>query len=118
MNLTAQGSLPNTNTTRTFTHENVFHARSLADAELVDPGLTLTYSNATKNFTVEATTGIAAWTWLDNPAGTLLNFDANAFWLMPGQPREVGYTLKSDSTDGDWVEDVSVESLWNNTLAR
>lgn len=113
----AQGQLPNTDQTRTFYHENLFHPFPLSKAKLVDPGITLSYSNETKNFTVEATTGVAVWTWLDNPAGTLLNFDANAFILLPGQPREVGYTLKSDSTGGDWVNEVTVESLWNNTLA-
>ena len=117
MNMTAQGRLPNTNVTRTFNHENFFHAFSLADAELVDPGLTLQYDNSTKNFTVTATKGVAAWTWLDNPAGTLLNFDSNGFLLLKGQSRRVGYTLKSDDTSGDWVNQVTVESLYNNTLS-
>ena len=117
MNVTAQGSLPNTNTSSTFNHQNFFHAVSLAEAKLVDPGIMLTYSNATKNFTVEATTGVAAWTWLDYPAGTVANFDSNAFLLLPGQPRSVGYTVKTDSSNGAWVEGVTVQSLWNNTLA-
>ncbi|KAL9132447.1 MAG: hypothetical protein Q9175_006381, partial [Cornicularia normoerica] len=60
MNITAQGQLPNTNITMTtFNHENFFHASSLAEAQLVDPGIVLTYDNETKNFTVEAKTGIA-----------------------------------------------------------
>ena len=118
MSVSAQGSLPNDPTPRTFNHENFFHTNSLAEAKLVDPGIQLSYSNDTKNFTVQATTGIAAWTWLDYPAGVLLNFDTNGFLLLPGQPKEVGYTLKSDSTGGQWVEEVTVESLWNNTLAE
>lgn len=117
MNITAQGQLPNTDTTTMFNHENFFHAFSLADAELVDPGIVLRYDNTTKNFTVEATTGIAVWTWLDYPAGALLNFAENGFLLLPGRPREVGFTLKNDSTGGAWVDGVTVESLWNNTLA-
>ncbi|KAL2049422.1 hypothetical protein ABVK25_010326 [Lepraria finkii] len=117
MNITAEGHLPNTKSKTTFNHDNFFHANSLADAELVDPGISLTYSNHTQNFTVEATSGIAVWTWLDYPAGVLLNFDTNGFLLLPGQPREVSYTLKSDSTNGSWTGQVSVESLWNNTLA-
>jgi beta-mannosidase len=117
MNITAEGQLPNTNTTTAFTHENFFHARSLAEAELIDPGITLTYSADTDNFTVEATSAIAVWTWLDYPAGVLLNFDSNGFLLLPGQPREISYTLKSDTTNGSWVNKVTVESLWNNTLA-
>ena len=117
MNVTAQGQLPNTDTTTTFNHENFFHPFSLAEAELVDPAITLSYDNTTQNFTVEATTGIAVWAWLDNPAGTLLNFDSNGFLLLPGRPREISYTLKSDTTGGQWVDDVTVESLWNNTLS-
>lgn len=117
LNITAQGRLPNTDADTTFAHENFFHAFSLADAALVDPGLVLTYDDSTASFTVEATTGVAVWTWLDYPAGPLLNFHDNAFLLLPGEPREVGYTLKSDSTGGAWVRGVTVESLWNNTLA-
>ena len=118
MNVSAQGFLPNDPTPRTFNHENFFHANSLAEAKLVDPGIQLSYSNETKNFTVEAKTGVAAWTWLDYPAGALLNFDSNGFLLLPGRPREVSYTLKSDSTGGEWVSGVTVQSLWNNTLAE
>lgn len=119
MSISAQGQLPNTDQTRTFHHENFFHAVPLSRAKLVDPGIALRYSDDTKNFTLEATTGVAVWTWLDYPAGTLLNFDTNAFILVPGQPREVGYTLKSeDGTDGEWVKNVTVQSLWNNTLAE
>lgn len=118
INVTAHGHLPNTDHPTTFQHENFFHAVPLARANLVDPGITLRHSNATRKFTVEATTGVAAWTWLDYPAGTLLHFDANAFLLLPGRPREVGYTLKSDQSGGEWVDRVTVQSLWNNTLAE
>ena len=117
MNISAQGQLPNTNTATTFTHENFFHAESLANAKLVNPGLRLTYDSSAQVFTVDATSGVAVWTWIDYPAGVLLNFDMNGFLLLPGQPREVGYTLKNDTTNGSWVEQVTVESLWNNTLA-
>ena len=116
MNISARGQLPNTNTTTTFTHENFFHAESLASAKLVDPGLRLTYDSPAQVFTIEATSGVAVWTWIDYPAGVLLNFDMNGFLLLPGQPKKVGYTLKSDTTNGSWVEQVTVESLWNNTL--
>lgn len=117
MNISALGQLPNTNTSTTFTHDNFFHAKSLANAKLVDPGLRLTYDSSAQVFNIEATSGVAVWTWIDYPAGVLLNFDMNGFLLLPGQPREVGYTLKSDTTNGSWVEQVTVESLWNNTLA-
>ncbi|KAL9101422.1 MAG: hypothetical protein Q9163_003314 [Psora crenata] len=116
MNVTAEGQLPNTNSMATFNHENFFHPGSLADSELVDPGIRMSYDKNTQNFTLEATSGIAVWTWLDNPAGTLLNFDANGFILLPGRPREVGYTLKYDDTGGEWINHVSLGSLYNNTL--
>jgi len=97
----------NTNETLTFRHDNWFHPTALRDAQLVDPGLSLTYSNSTKNFTVAASTGVAAWVWLDYGSGAVVAFDSNAFWLEPGQPREVGYKVKSDSTGGGWIGTVS-----------
>lgn len=116
MTITAQGQLPNTAQTTTFTHANFFHALPLSQANLVDPGIKLSHSDTKKTFTVEATTGIAAWTWLDYPAGAVLNFDTNAFFLLPGQPKEIAYTVKSDTSGGKWTRGVTVESLWNNTL--
>ena len=103
MNVTATGQLPNSASTTTFNHENYFHTHSLAAAQLADPGIQLTYNPTTKTFTIEATKGVAVWT------GGL---------LLPGRPREVGYTLKSDTTGGKWVDGVTVESLWNNTLSQ
>ncbi|KAF2120889.1 putative beta-mannosidase [Lophiotrema nucula] len=116
MTVSAQGSLPNSNTTQTFEHTNWFHADRLSNANLVDPGIQLSYSNSTSTFTVQATTGVAAWVWLDYPVGAVLNFDANAFWLKPGEQKEIGYTVKSDTTGGKWVDGVTVRSLWNNTV--
>lgn len=118
MSLTAHGRLPNTEAVRTFTHENWFHPTALKTARLLDPGLSLTHSRRTRKFSVTATRGVAAWVWLDHPAGPVLNFDANAFWLAPGQTREIGYTVKKDSTGGKWVEGVTVQSLWNQTLSE
>ena len=116
MNITATGTLPNTDSTTAFTHANYFHPTSLAAASLVDPGLQLTHNPSTSTFTAEATSGIAIWTWLDYPAGAVLNFEDNGFLMLKGEKREVGYTVKSDSTGGEWVNGVTVESLWNNTL--
>ncbi|KAF2267100.1 putative beta-mannosidase [Lojkania enalia] len=114
--VTAQGSLPNSKETETFNHINWFHAERLSKAKLVNPGLQLTHSHVTSKFTVVATTGVAAWVWLDYPAGVVLNFDSNAFWLLPGEEREIGYRVKSDTTDGKWVDDVVVRSLYDNML--
>ena len=118
MNVSARGTLPNSPFIQTFNHENFLSVVPLSQAKLVDPGLRLSYSDTTNNFTVEATTGVAAWTWLDYPAGALVNFDSNGFWLLPGRPRDIGVNVKSDSTGGEWVQGVTVESLWNNTLAE
>ncbi|KAL6721982.1 hypothetical protein ACLMJK_001087 [Lecanora helva] len=117
MNITATGQLPNSDTTTTFTHSNDFHPSPLSSARLVDPGLKLTYCNDTQTFTVEATRGVAIWTWLDYPAGAVVHFDANGFLLLKEEKREVGFSVVSDETGGEWIEGVTVESLWNNTLA-
>jgi len=111
------GQLPNTNETRTFRHENWFHASPLSTAKLVDPGIEMRYSNDTKNFTVTVTSGVAAWVWLDYPDGAVVQFDSNGFWLGVNQTREIGYTVLSDTTHGDWIEEVTVQSLYNNTLS-
>ncbi|KAK0835009.1 hypothetical protein LTR73_001301 [Friedmanniomyces endolithicus] len=115
MSVEAHGSLPNTNTTRTFRHENFFNPTPLRTAQLVDPGLTLTYSPTTANFTITSTRGIAAWVWLDYGEGSVVHFDSNAFWLLPGQPREVGYKVQSDGTGGGWIDTVTVQSMWDQT---
>jgi len=117
MTVAATGHLPNNSTLQHFTHTNWFHATPLSSARLVDPGLTLNYNALAKSFTVRAKKGVAAWVWLDYPAGAVVTFDANGFWLRPGQPRTVGYTVKTDSTGGRWVKGVTVQSLWNNNLA-
>lgn len=116
--VSVEGSLPNTvGQTQTFTHENWFHASPLSSAGLVDPGLQLSYDNSTQAFTVKATTGVAAWVWLEYGSGAVVHFDSNAFWLAKGESREVGYSVQSDTTNGAWIEGVTVESLYNNTLS-
>lgn len=117
LNITATGTSPNTNTLKIFKHEHIFHDLYLGEANIQDPGLRLSYNETTGNFTVQATTAVAAWVWLDIPAGTLANFAENGFWLLPSDgPREIGVTVKNDPSGGKWIEGVTVESLWNNTL--
>jgi beta-mannosidase len=116
MSVAADGNLPNSNVTRTFRHETWFHPSALKDAMLVDLGLELEYSNSTHNFTVRANTGVAAWVWLEHGPGVLGNFDSNAFWLGRNESREVSFKVKNDTTGGKWVEEVTVQSLWNQTL--
>ena len=115
MNLTATGTLPNNPSSTTFTHSNLFTPVPLSQAALVDPGLELSHDNASKSFSVTATKGVSLWTWLDYPAGAVVRFDDNAFYLRKGERREVGYEVVSDYTDGRWVEGVSVGSVWDNT---
>jgi len=116
LNLTATGTLPNTLNSSTLTHSSIFATLHLNTASLSDPGLVLTYNNATGDFTLQATKAVAAWVWLDLPAGVLGNFDSNAFWLLPSDGvKEVGFTLKDDGGVKGWQELVVVRSLWDNT---
>jgi beta-mannosidase len=116
MSVTANGNLPNSDVTRTFRHTSWFHPSALKDAMLVDPGLELKHSDSTHNFTVRATTGVAAWVWLEHGPGVLGNFGSNAFWLGRNESREVSFKVKNDTTGGKWVDEVTVQSLWNQTL--
>lgn len=115
MNITATGTMSNTNESKVFKHEYFFHALDLNKVNLVDPGQELAYNEGTGNFTVQATKGVAAWAWLDIPAGTLANFEENGSWLVPSDgAREIGVTVKNDRSGGEWVENVTVRSLWDN----
>jgi beta-mannosidase len=100
---------------KTYTHETWFHAVPLVDQKVVNPKLSLNYDNTTEKFVVMAESGVAAWIWLDHPAGVVGNFDDNGFWLLPGQKKEVRFKVHSGKTKGNWVEDVTVRSMWDNT---
>jgi beta-mannosidase len=119
MSISANGTLPNSNDnkTHTFTHTSWFHPIQLVNAALVDPGLTIKYLADKHKFVVEATKGVAAWVWLDYPAGTLVHFEDNGFWLAKGEPREIGYSVDADmdTTRGKWIDGVTVSSLWDMT---
>jgi beta-mannosidase len=116
LNITATGSLPNTNETTTFTHSSIFASTSLNTVHLRDPGLVLPYSKETGNFTAQATKAVAAWVWLDLPAGVLGNFESNGFWLLPSDGvKEVGVVVKDDGGKEGWQGEVTVRSLWDNT---
>lgn len=117
MQVSTTGKMPNSDVVQTFKHENWFHPRALKYAKLVDPGLELSYDSASKNFSITATKGMAAWVWLDYPSGAVVHFDSNGFWLAKDETRMVGYTVQKDETYGTWVDGVTVESMWNQTLA-
>ncbi|KAI0047744.1 glycoside hydrolase family 2 protein [Auriscalpium vulgare] len=117
LNLTAQVE------GKTQTNEQFFTPVSLASAQLVDPQIELTHEGGL-TFTLSAKGGVAPWTWLDHPAGTVGVFvektsglPANGFYLLPGTDRTVTFRLnaalsRNKAPDpGDFV----VRSLWNNT---
>lgn len=67
-----------------------FTPTSLANARLVDPEIHVE-RHEDLAFTLSARGGVAAWTWLDHPAGTVGYFVDNAtsvptngFYLVPG----------------------------------
>ncbi|KUI54617.1 Beta-mannosidase A [Cytospora mali] len=120
-NLTATGTPVNTNATKTFTHTNYWTPTPLASATLKDPGLSVTYDDQAKEFTVNAATGNSIWTWLaldpDDSADNIVTFDDNGFFLKKGESKTVGYSVISGSESGSWQGRVTVESIWNNTLS-
>ncbi|KAJ6534520.1 hypothetical protein DFH09DRAFT_1405647 [Mycena vulgaris] len=74
---------------KTVTNEQYFTPVSLADAALVDPEIQLTAA-PDLTFTLSALGGVAPWTWLDHPAGTIGVFvdnttglPSNGFSLIP-----------------------------------
>jgi beta-mannosidase len=108
-----------------YTHENWFSPAYLNVANLTDPKieLTVTYpsssgSAAAPTFTVSARAGVAAWVFLEHPEGVLGWFSENAFLLIPGQDRQITFEVwpESDTTNGGWVDGVTVRSMWNNTI--
>jgi beta-mannosidase len=117
MNISVEGKLPNDDETTIFTHTNWFHASPLSQARLVDPGLKLIHDEENQSFTITAVTGLSAWTWLDYSAGVIVNFEDNGFWLGKAERKTLGYKVTRDTTNGTWIESVTVQSLWNNTLA-
>ncbi|EPQ57150.1 glycoside hydrolase family 2 protein [Gloeophyllum trabeum ATCC 11539] len=117
MNLTAQAD------NRTVTNEQYFTPASLANAALVDPQIRVVgHDNYT--FELSALGGVAPWTWIDHPAGTVGYFvdtitclPSNGFYLIPGRDRTVQFMLNpilSKSQSPDPAEFV-VRSVWNNT---
>lgn len=123
MHVKARGRRPNSDVLTAFEHTNWFHAGPLSAAQLLDPGLVLAYDGARELFTVRATTGISAWTWLDvtttadEDDDVVVTFADNGFWLAKGESKTLGFTVHRGGKDGMWVDRVTVQSMWNNTLA-
>lgn len=113
LSVETSGHTPNSESTTTFTHENHFTPVWPNQAKLVDPALGVSYSDKTKKFTVEAKESVSLYTWLDYPAGTVGHFDENSFVLLPGKPKEIGFMVQSDQSQGAWVKGVTAESIWD-----
>jgi beta-mannosidase len=111
MDLTAKAHLPNDPTPRTFTHTNWFHATPFSQANLIDPELQLRFYG--DSFSVRASQGVAAWVWLDSPAGSVVQFSENGFWLAKGEEKTITWKVVSGKVDGEWAREISVESLWD-----
>ncbi|KAH9895190.1 glycoside hydrolase family 2 protein [Cubamyces lactineus] len=108
---------------QTVVHEQYFVPVSLANANLVDPQIKMT-PGPDMTFTLSAQGGVAPFTWLDHPSGTVGYFadsttgkPLNGFYLVPGMDRTVQFVQSSElSTVADpSPADFVVRSLWNNT---
>lgn len=115
MSVTAHGRLPNMQDVTTFTHQNTFTPVFPNELSLIDPKVEISHDAKTGLFTVEAKNGVSLYTWLDYPAGVVGYFDDNSFTLLPGEKRQVGFTVQKDETGGKWVEGVTVQSIWDQS---
>lgn len=117
-NLSATGQPINSNATKTFTHTNAYTPTPLSHATLEDPQLSVQYDEKNNVFTVSAKRGVSQWTWLsvaDSDSDVIVIFDENAFILLRGEVKQVGYHVISGQSQG-WQHRVTVESIYNNTL--
>ncbi|KAF8184658.1 glycoside hydrolase [Mycena galopus ATCC 62051] len=117
LNLTAQVD------NETVTNEQYFTPVSLADVSLIDPQIQIS-STEDLTFTLSAVGGVAPWTWLDHPAGTVGVFvdnttglPSNGFYLVPGIDRTLKFILNEilSTNTGPNPADFVLRSLWNNT---
>ncbi|KAF9890230.1 hypothetical protein FE257_006142 [Aspergillus nanangensis] len=115
LSLTAHGHLPNSNDPTTLSHQSYFTPVFLKDLALVDPKLELSRNANTNTFTVEAKSGVALYTWLDYPSGTVGYFEDNGFILVPGEKREVKFVAQDTHANGEFAKGVTVQSLWDQT---
>ncbi|KAI1644202.1 glycoside hydrolase family 2 protein [Daldinia loculata] len=120
-NLTATGTPPNSEATKTFTHTNYYTPTPLASAALVDPGVSVEYDSSAKEFVVRADKGTSIWTWVsvgDKDADdVIVAFDHNGFLLRKGEEKRIGYSVISDNGQkAGWESRVCVGSIWDNTL--
>ncbi|KAG6810202.1 hypothetical protein H0H92_012914, partial [Tricholoma furcatifolium] len=86
---------------QTLTNEQFFTPTSLANSNLVDPKILVTRGQDL-TFTLSAQGGVAAWTWIDHPSGTVGVFvdkatgiPSNGFYLIPGMDRTISFQLNT-----------------------
>ncbi|KAI0075653.1 glycoside hydrolase family 2 protein [Panus rudis PR-1116 ss-1] len=108
---------------KTILNDQVFTPVSLGQISLPNPQLNLTHTSDL-TFTVSAHGGVAAWTWLDHPAGTIgyfvdvqTNIPTNGFYLIPGRDRTVRFVLNQALSKVQTPDPSQfvVRSLWDNT---
>lgn len=115
--ITAMGTPVNERATRAYRHTAYFTPTPLANAALVDPGLSVEYDRAADQFVVTASKGMSIWTWLQlslDDDAVVANFEDNAFLLRRGEQRRVGYKVLSGNSEG-WQGRVTVRSTWDFT---
>ncbi|KAI5121557.1 hypothetical protein M0805_000738 [Coniferiporia weirii] len=107
----------------TVTNEQFFTPVSLAEVPLVDPAIHIE-RGADFTFTLSAQGGVAPFTWLDHPSGTVGIFvdassgkPSNGFYLVPGMDRTVKFILNEGLSKTPRLDPAGfvVRSLWNNT---
>ncbi|KAL2819589.1 glycoside hydrolase superfamily [Aspergillus cavernicola] len=116
ISVSGQGHLPNSEDITSFAHENYFTPAFPKDLAIVDPQIELSYDTQTKVFTVEAKAGVSLYTWLDYPAGLVGYFEQNAFTLVPGQKKHIRFVVQENHSNSEWQRDVTVRSLWDQTV--
>lgn len=116
LSVETEGHLPNSEESTKLTHRNYMTPAFPKDLQIVDPGLHVSYNPDSDKFVVEATSGVSLYTWLDYPAGLVGYFEENAFVLAKGEKREVGFVVQEDETCGEWVDQVTVQSLWDQKM--
>lgn len=119
ISINGHGRLPNDGDAVTaFTHRNQFTPVYPNKLSLVDPKLGISYDAEKGSFTVEAKNGVSLYTWLDYPSDVVGYFDENHFTLLPGEKRDIKFTVQKDDTGGKWVQGVTVRSLWDQTTTE
>ncbi|KAH8890148.1 glycoside hydrolase family 2 protein [Thozetella sp. PMI_491] len=117
--ITATGTPVNTDATKTYSHTNYWTPTPLAQASLVDPGLSVTYDRLNDVFVVTAAKGTSMWTWLSaslDDDAVVVNFKENGFLLQRGETKMVKYTVLSGGSEG-WRSRVTLRSIWNSTIS-